>query len=173
MRQLFTLTGDPRYLDVAPDGGIYADQVSRSNMILRFPPSDGVPEHLGHAQDKAAELALVLPDGRPLVYTVSGFRRRFQIVQPDGVFSPLIEGSEDYGMPAALAGDREVAVLTDRSPLQIAIVSVADGRIVRRVAVAAKSISSLASSPDGKMFYFSSAGFVWSVPANGAASLGN
>jgi predicted Ser/Thr protein kinase len=167
MRQLFTLTGDPWYLDVAPDGSIYADQVSQNNMILRFPPSGGVPERLGKAQDKAAELALVLPDGRPLVYTVSGFRRRFQIVQSDGVLSPLIEGSEEYGMPAALAGDREIAVLSDRIPLQIAIVSIADGRIVRRVQVEARSISSLASSPDGKTFYFSSAGFVWSVPATG------
>jgi predicted Ser/Thr protein kinase/WD40 repeat protein len=167
MRQLFTLTGDPWYLDVAPDGSIYADQVSQNNLILRFPASGGVPERLGNAQDKAAELALVLPDGRPLVYTVSGFRRRFQIVQRDGVLSPLIEGSEDYGMPAALAGDNEVAVLSDRIPLQIVVVSIADGRVVRRVPVAARSISSLASSPDGKTFYFSSAGFVWSVPATG------
>jgi eukaryotic-like serine/threonine-protein kinase len=167
MRQLFTLTGDPWYLDVAPDGSIYADQVNLNNVILRFPPFGGTPERLGNAQDKVAELALVLPDGRPLIYTVSGFRRRFQIVQRDGALSPLIEGSEEYGMPAALAGDGEVAVLSDRIPLQIAIVSIADGRIVRRVPVAAKSISSLASSPDGKTLYFSSTGFVWSVPATG------
>ena len=44
MRQLFTLTNDPWYLDVAPDGSIYADQVSQGNTILRFPPTGGVPE---------------------------------------------------------------------------------------------------------------------------------
>lgn len=113
-------------------------------------------------------MALGLPDGRPLAYKVSGFRRRFQIAQRDGILSPLIEGSEEYGMPAALAGDGEIAVLTDRRPLQIAIVSIADARrILRRVPVAAESISSLAPSPDGKTFYFSSGGFVWSMPAAG------
>jgi hypothetical protein len=125
MRQLFTLTGDPWYLDIAPDGSIYADQISQNNMILRSPPSGGVPERLGGTQE--AELALVLPDGRPLVYTVSGFRRRFQIVQRDGVLSPLIEGSEEYGMPAALAGDREVAVLSDRKPDSGNLSDVLDG----------------------------------------------
>jgi len=167
MRQLFTLTNDPWYLDVAPDGSIYTDQVSQNNAILRFPAAGGHPERLGHAQDKRATLALVLPDGRPLVYTVSGFKRRFEIVQSDGGLSPLIESSEEYGMPAALAGEGQVAVLTDRRPLQIAIVSIADGRIVQRVPVAAPSISSLASSPDGKTFYYSSAGYVWSMPAAG------
>lgn len=167
MRQLFTLTNDPWYLDVAPDGSIYADQVSQGNTILRFPPTGGVPERLGHAQDSAATLALALPDGRPLVYTVAGFKRRFEIVQRDGSLSPLIESNEECGMPAALAGDGYVAVLTDRKPVQIAIVSIADGRIVRRVLVKAEHISSLASSPDGKTFYYSSAGFIWSMPAAG------
>ncbi len=74
-------------------------------------------------------------------------------------------------MPAALVGDSQVAVLTDRRPLQIAIVSIADGRIVQRVPLAANSISSLASSPDGSTFYYSSAGFIWSMPASGGESL--
>jgi eukaryotic-like serine/threonine-protein kinase len=167
MRQLFTLTSDPWYLDVAPDRSIYADQVSQGNTILRFPPSGGIPERLGHAQDSAATLALVLPDGRPLVYTAAGFKRRFQVVQRDGSLSPLIESSEECGMPAALAGDGYVAVLTDRKPAQIAIVSIADGRIVQRVPVKAEHISSLASTPDGKTFYYTSTGFVWSMPAAG------
>jgi eukaryotic-like serine/threonine-protein kinase len=167
MHQLFTLTNDPWYLDSAPDGSIYADQVSQGNTILRFPPGGGVPERVGQAQDSAAILALALPDGRPLIYTAAGFNRRFQIVQPDGSLSPLIESNEECGMPAALAGEGLVAVLTDRKPTQIAIVSIADGRIVQRVPVKADAISSLASSPDGKTFYYSSAGFIWSMPASG------
>lgn len=167
MHELFTLTNDPWYLDVAPDGSIYADQISQANSILRFPPSGGAPERLGHAQDSAATLALALPDGRPLIYTAAGFKRRFQILQRDGALSPLTESSEEFGMPAALAGDGYVAVLTDRKPAEIAIVSIADGRIVRRVSVKAERISSLASSPDGQTFYYSSAGFIWSMPAVG------
>ncbi len=123
-------------------------------------------ERLAQLQSGAI-LPLVLPDGRPLVYTVAGFKRRFQILQPDGSLSPLIEGSEDAGPPASMAGDQRVAVLTDRKPLEIAIVSIADGRIVGRVPVKAEGISSLASSPDAKTFYYSSAGFIWSMPAAG------
>jgi len=167
MRQLFTLTDDPWGIDAAPDGAIYADQISEHSTIIRFPPSGGSPERIGHTQDKKAAIALVLPDGRPIVYTVSGFKHRFEVVQPDGNLSPLIESSEEYGLPAALAGDRQVAVLTDRTPLQIAIVSIADGRIVQRVPLPVKHISSLASSPDGHTFYYSSDGFVWSMPVTG------
>jgi len=167
MRQLFTLTDEPWYLDVAPDGSVYADQVTEDDVILRFPPTGGAVERLGGAQSNAALLALVLPDGRPLLYMASGFRRRFEILQRDGTLSPLIESSEVAGMPAALTGDGHVAVVTDRRPAEVAIVSIADGRIVRRVPVNADHIASLASSPDGKTFYYSSAGVVWSIAATG------
>ncbi len=166
MRQLFTTTNDPWFLDVAPDGSIYADQVSHDTMILRYPPAGGTPERLSHPHGTAA-MSLILPDGRPLVYSVSGFKRRFQIVQPDGTLTPLIESSEECGMPAALVGDDRVAVMTDRKPLEIAIVSIADGRIVQRLPVPAERLSSLASSPDGKTLYYSSAGFIWSISTEG------
>src|SRR5436305_15327483 len=60
-----------------------------------------------------AGVALVLPDGRALLYAVAGFKKRFQIVQPDGTLSPLVESNEECGLPAALAGREHVAVLTD------------------------------------------------------------
>jgi Tol biopolymer transport system component/predicted Ser/Thr protein kinase len=168
MRQLFTMTNDPWFLDVAPDGSIYADQVSHDTMILRYPPSGGTPERLSHPHGTAV-VSVILPDGRPLVYSVSGFKRRFQIVQPDSTLAPLIESSEECGMPAALVGDDRVAVMTDRKPLQIAIVSIGDGRIVQRLPVPAERLSSLASSPDGETLYYSSAGFIWSISVEGGA----
>ncbi len=95
MHQLFTLTDDPWFLDAAAqDGTIYADQISQSSAILRFPTTGGTPERLGVTRKiKNAALVLMLPDGRPLVYTVSGFKKRFEIVQTDGALSPLIESS--------------------------------------------------------------------------------
>jgi Tol biopolymer transport system component len=168
MRQLFTMTKDPWSLDVAPDGSIYADQVSHDTTILRYSAAGGNPERLSHLHGTPS-MSVILPDGRPLVYSVSGFKRRFQIVQPDGTLAPLIESSEECGMPAALVGDDRVAVMTDRKPLQIAIVSIADGRIVQRLPVPAESLSSLASSPDGKTLYYSSAGFIWSISIEGGA----
>jgi hypothetical protein len=169
MRPLFTLTNEAVNLDVAPDGSIYTDQVVTDTMVLRFPAAGAPAERLAQVQSGGI-LSLVLPDGRPLVYTVAGLKRRLQILQKDGSLSPLIEGSEDAGPPASMAGDQRVAVLTDRKPLEIAIVSIADGRIVGRVPVKAEAISSLASSPDAKTFYYSSAGFIWSMSATGGDS---
>jgi eukaryotic-like serine/threonine-protein kinase len=166
MRPLFTTTSEVTNLDVAPDGSIYADQVVGSSVLLRFPAAGAPTERLAQVPNDGI-LILVLPDGRPVVQTVAGFKRRLFIVQLDGSLSPLMEGSEDGGPPATMVGDQRVAVLTDRKPLEIAIVSIADGRIVGRVPVKGEGISSLASSPDGKTFYYSSAGSIWSMPAVG------
>src|SRR5208283_2074635 len=114
-RLLFTLTSTAWYLDVAPDGSIYIDQMAADNMLLRFSAHGGAVERLTQPQSQipgnSGGLALVLPDGRPLVYNVAGFQRRMQIVQPGGLLSSLIEGNDDYGLPAAMAGDGSVAVL--------------------------------------------------------------
>jgi predicted Ser/Thr protein kinase/DNA-binding beta-propeller fold protein YncE len=170
-RLLFTLTSTTWYMDVAPDGNIYLDQMAANNMLLRFPASGGNLERLTQPQSQipgnSGGLALVLPDGRPLVYAVAGFQRRMQIVQRDGSLSPLVEGNDDYGLPAAMAGDGKVAVFTRRAPKEIVTVSIADGRISRRVPIKAEGTSSLASSPDGSTYYYSSAGFIWSMPAAG------
>jgi hypothetical protein len=51
---------------------------------------------------------------------------------------------------------------------QVAVASITDGRIVRRVAgIDGHSVASIAPSPDGKTLYFVTAGKVWSVPAVG------
>ena len=173
-RLLFTLTSTAWYLDVTPDGSIYVDQLATHNMLLRFSAAGGSVERLTQPQSQLpgnnGGLVLVLPDGRPLTYSVAGFKQRLEIVQADGSLSPLIEGDEDCGPPAAMAGEGQVAVLTRRAPLEIVIVSIADGRIAGRLPVKAESISSLAASPGGKTFYYNSGGSVWSMPASGGAA---
>jgi Tol biopolymer transport system component len=67
-------------------------------------------------------------------------------------------------------GDRHVAVMTDRKG-EIAVVSIADGRIVSRIKLKHDRIDSLAASPDGKTFYYSTAGTIWSMPAAGGDPL--
>ena len=165
-RTMFTLTNRTDYLDVGPDG-VYADQIQAGQLILRFPARGGVTEHLTQLQGDRVGLVLVLPDGRPLVYSDAGFRRRLQIVQPDGSRSQLVESNENFHPPGALVGDHRVAVLTSSKSPEIAIISIDDGRITDRVPVKAEGIRSLASSPDGKMFYYSSGGDIWSLPAAG------
>jgi hypothetical protein len=167
MREVLTLTHRLSSLDIAPDGTIYGDQTAINNGLLRFSAAGGTAERLTPTPGHYAELVLVLPDGRPLVHTVAGLKSRLQIRNADGSVSPLIEGSQDFFPPAAMVGEGQVAVLTDRRPTEVAIVSIADGRIMARVPVKADRISSLASSRDGRTLFFSSDGAIWSMPAAG------
>lgn len=49
----------------------------------------------------------------------------------------------------------------------IAIASLPDGRIVRRLQAPVNGIDSLASSPDGRRIFYASGHSVWSLPAEG------
>jgi Tol biopolymer transport system component/predicted Ser/Thr protein kinase len=169
-RTLVTLTKVPWYLDVAPDGSVYIDQLSTSETLLRFSAGGGKAERLSPSYAARLIPVAVLKDGRPLIYTDSGTKKRLVIVEPDGRFAPLIESDENCGLPAALIGDRHVAVMTDRKG-EIAIVSIADGRITSRVPVQHEELDSLTASPDGKTFYFTSGRFVWSMPITGGTAI--
>jgi Tol biopolymer transport system component len=165
-RTLLTLTTFPWYVDTAPDGSIYADQIATTETLLRFPPSGGTPERLIPMFNQQLVLFAVLRDGRPLLYTNTGSKMRFVIVEKNGEFSPLIESGENYGPPVALIGDRHVAVMTDRKG-EMAIVSIADGRVTSRVPLQHDHPTSLTASPDGKVLYYASSGLVWSMPVTG------
>jgi hypothetical protein len=165
-KTLFTLDNVPWYLDEAPDGAIYGDQVSFSTVLLRFTESGGNLEHLTPPYVPELIPVAVLQDGRPLVFTHAGARKRLVIVEPDGTFSPLVESDEKCGPPIALLGDRRVAVMTERKG-EAAIVSIADGRIAARVRLTDGWPSSLSASPDAKTLYFTHDGFVWSIPVTG------
>jgi hypothetical protein len=169
-RTLLTLTTPVWYLDEAADGVIYTDQVSRAEMLLRFPPSGGTPERLTETYQQEMPVFAVLHDGRPLVFTNSGTTSRFVIVEPGGAFSPLVESNERCGPPAAVIDDRRLAVMTDKKPAEIAIVSIADGRIVARVPLQHRQVSSMAASPDGKTIFYAADGFVWSMPIAGGTA---
>jgi Tol biopolymer transport system component len=165
-RTLFTLTKVPWYVDVAPDGSIYIDQLSTSETLVRFPTGGGKAERLSPPYAARILPTAVLKDGRPLIYTDSGTKKRLVIVGPDGRFVPLVESDENCGPPVALVDDRHVAVMTDRKA-EMAIVSIADGRITSRLRTGHESIDSLTASPDGKTFYYTSGRFVWSMPIAG------
>jgi Tol biopolymer transport system component/predicted Ser/Thr protein kinase len=165
-RTLLTLTAFPWYVDAAPDGSIYADQIATSETLLRFSPSGGTPEHLTPMYNQPLVLFAVLRDGRPLVYTSTGSKLRFVIVEKNGAFSPLVESGETYGPPLAQIDDGHVAVMTDRKA-EMAIVSIADGRITSRVTLQHNHPNSLTASPDGKVLYYTADGFVWSMAVTG------
>lgn len=164
-RELFTLSLPVWYLDAAPDGSIYADQVSRHASVLRFGSGAGSPERLASYQNEQGGDLNPLADGRVAVNLGSGEKRRVLVVQPDGNLGPLVEINEPCWPPAAPVGDRLIAVTVGREPhRQVAIVSIADGRIVRRLNGPRGAIARMAASPDGQTLYYTVAGEVWAVP---------
>src|SRR5262249_6613398 len=123
-RTLFTLSASPWYLDTAPDGTIYADQIVHTQTLLRFSAAGGAVERLTERYPLMLDTAAILKDGRPVVYTHAGTKARFEIVEPGGRLTPLVETEERFGPPVAVIDSRRVALLTDKSPIEIAIVTV-------------------------------------------------
>ena len=163
---LVTPTLVPWYIDVGPLGDIYSDQIWIGKTLLRFGAAGGEPERLTGMYSQSVATLAVLHDGRPLVMSQAGDRQRVAIVEKDGTLTPLVETNEACGPPATLLGDRNVALMTDHKG-EIAVVSVADGRIVSRLRLPADNVISLSGSPDGRTLYYVSAGFVWRIPAAG------
>jgi len=67
-----------------------------------------------------------------------------------------------------MIGSSEVAFLIGSGATRkLAIASLADGRIVRRLEKAdGPSIQSLAASPDGQMLYYAASGKIWRIPSS-------
>ena len=67
-----------------------------------------------------------------------------------------------------MAGSSEVAFLAGSGGARrLAIASLVDGRIVRRLERAdGPSIQALASSPDGQTLYYAAAGKIWAIPSH-------
>jgi quercetin dioxygenase-like cupin family protein len=64
-------------------------------------------------------------------------------------------------------GEGKVALMSDRVPPEIAVVSVDEGRVVARVSLKNGPVGSLATSPDGQRFYYAAGGFIWSIASSG------
>lgn len=170
VRTLLTLTSTPVSLDMSRGGDLYMDRVERPTEILRFSASGGTPESLESFQQPTNHaVPLQLPDGR----IVFGARAAGRSVLLAGMAGsepvPFVQTKEETWEPACQLGDADLAFrLGAPSHLVVAVASVADGRIIRRLkGIPADDISSLAASPDGKMLYYAASGFVWAVPAIG------
>ena len=144
------------------------DQVDRTGELVRFPASGGAPDRIA-VSSGAVRLgaALPLPDGRVLLPSLIAGRNRLLAVTPRQDPIPWLDTREETASPAALVGTLEVAFLLGTPPEQtIAVASIADGRIVRRLKGAkGVAITSLAASPDGKTLYYTASGTVWAIPS--------
>ncbi len=173
IRTLLSLTRPPWFMDVDKSGNLYLDQVSRPLEVLRFAVGGGTPELLASSPG-ASELAheydtFQLPDGRALIGSSVADRSRLLVATPDGGATPFVQTKEETSFPDCPVGKDEYAfLLGPPGRAVVAIASIADGRIVRRLTeISASQVTDLAASPDGKTIYYVARRTVWAIPAAG------
>ncbi|HEV2423934.1 MAG TPA: protein kinase [Terriglobia bacterium] len=171
IQTLFSLTLGSDYMDVDKDGDIYLDQLSRPLELVRFPAAGGTPETLSSSEGGAGRGSVTVPlvDGRVVFASLVAGRSRLLAVKSGGEAVPLIETKEETSLPACQAGKGEIAfVLGSPGHAVIAIASLADGRIVNRLAgTPGSDVTSLAASPEGETLYYVVSGTVWAIAASG------
>ncbi len=166
-RTLLTLTMTPWFVDVGPDGSVYLDQLDRPPEALRFGGSGGEPERVAISTTTGYGAALPLPDGRVLFPAAVAGRTRLLAAATGNEPVPLVDTREETTPPVTLVGQREVALLIGTPPdRSIAIVSLADGRIVRRLKGGrGANFQNLAASSDGRTLYYAAGGSIWTLPS--------
>jgi tRNA A-37 threonylcarbamoyl transferase component Bud32 len=166
---LVTTTATPWFLDLAADGSLYMDQMDRPVDILRFPVSGGVPERITGSFQESMRGLVPLAGGGVLMPGPAGGREGLLVVEPGGRKSAsLLDTVGETEPPVALAGPDQVA-LTIRTTAgrEIAVASVSEHRVVRRVRVPQSSIWSLALSRDGRQAYYAADHSIWAVAFDG------
>ncbi len=172
VRPIVTLTEQPLFLDIGPDGSLYVDQIDQPADLLRFAPASGALERIplpsvSVSANTQSTLALPLPDGRVLLTGRIVGRDRVMVMAPGKDPVPFIATDEETTGPLAMVGKDTFVFVTGTAPTRtLALASVADGRITRRLTrVDAGAILGMAGSPDGTTIFYADSGTVWAVPA--------
>ena len=157
------------FLDVAPDGSVYVDEYERPLEVLGFPASGGPPERIATSTTyPLGSNALLLPDGRLLFASQISGRNRVLVAQAGADRIPFVETEEETWCPVALLGSQHVVLLLGAAGKQeVAVATIADGRIVRRIrGVKGTGIQRIACSPDAKTIYYTVSGSLWAISAS-------
>ena len=168
VRQIVTLTELPLFLDIGPDGSLYVDQIDQPADLLRFSPASGALERIPLPNVSGTEPStLPLPDGRVLLTGRIVGRDQVMVMAPGKDPVPFVATDEETTGPLAMVGEDEFVFVAGTVPARtLALASVADGRITRRLTrVDAGAIQGMAGSPDGTTIFYVDSGTVWSVPA--------
>jgi len=171
IRTAVSLTFPAWFMDVDEDGNLYLDQIDRPIQLLRFSASGGSPELLAGSENASMHgfTTSLLPNGRVLLPTVFAGRSRLLAAKPGGEATSLVETKEETSAPACRVGEGEIAfLLGPPSSALVAVASIADGRIVRRLSgIPGGEVTDLAASPDGKTLYYVASRVVWAIPITG------
>jgi len=158
------MTTLPVYIDAGRDGSIYVDAWVRPWSILRYSTSGGPPEEIPVAVANGVSI-LPLAAGKFLFSATVAGRERVLAGQFGGEVHPLLQADEESTYPLTSVGTNQQVVLRvgPESQRRLAVASLGDGRILRRLKVDAEYIDSVAATPDGMVLFFVSRGAVWSV----------
>jgi predicted Ser/Thr protein kinase len=161
-----SLTQSFWYLDAGPDGSLYMDQMLERPEALRFPAGGGRPERL--MGDIVLGPVVERTDGTLLASSIFAGHMRIAIGRPGSNLIPVSETREETDVSMTNVGQSAVAFpLGPQGNRVIAIASLPDGRIVRRLPVPGGVIDRLASSSDGRRIVYVSGQKLWSIPAEG------
>jgi predicted Ser/Thr protein kinase len=172
-RVLFGSSAVVQYLDSSPDGAIYLDEWDEPVHILRSSAAGGPVTQISTFQSQAVprkQTTFFLSDGRAVVPAQRAGRARLMLVEEGKDAVPLVSTTEETSSPAAAAGPGQIAFVIGGEPHRtLAIASLSNGRVTRRIAFDKGEPRSLASSPDGSTLYCAAAGTIWSIAvADGA-----
>ena len=165
---LLSLTAPPLFMDVGKDGALFLDQTVRPNDVLRFSALGGTPEILAGSETplSGAYATFQIADGRVLLDSIVAGRSRLLLAKPGGDAVPLNATKEATSGPACRVGEGEVAfLLGPHDKAEVAVASIGDGRIVRRLkGVQGSDVRALVASPDGATLYYVASRTVWAIP---------
>ena len=89
-------------------------------------------------------------------------------VAPDGGMTPFLEFQEETSGPMSTVGRDRVVLLLGAKPRKVLVlVSIGDGRIVRRFDNIQGTIQSVAGAPDGQNIFYVVDNVIWAIPADG------
>jgi Tol biopolymer transport system component len=161
---LFTTTERIRFLDCAADGSVYLDTEVVRPAVLRFPAKGGRAVKYALSTQNLKTVMVCLPDGRILMVQSVAGRQRLVALEQGKDPVPILNTSEEASEPLTLAGSGEVAFMLGTGPHPaIALASLANGRITRKIPFDKGRVQSLSASPDGKTIYCAAEGSIWSL----------
>jgi eukaryotic-like serine/threonine-protein kinase len=167
---LFTLTGRFSGLDAAKDGTVFVDQQNNTLDVLKINPSGASVQRVARTETSFLRSHTVeVPDGRVIVPALVSGRPRLMLTKTNKLATSLIDTAEETSGPISVVGGENVAFLLGSGPAKsVAIASLTDRRLIRRIAVPnAASIVQLSASADGKTLYYVSTNTVFEVSSAG------
>lgn len=169
IRNLFSVTEAPWFMDAGKDGALYLDQTTRTLEIIRFSTQGGTPDVLARLESGSTQQnsPFQTADGSVLVQSMIAGRSRLQLAKPGGDAVSFIATKEETSGPACLLGKDKVAFLLGAQGKQVvSVASIADGRIVQRLTnVQGSEVTHLVASNDGSTLYYVARRTVWAIPA--------